>query len=302
MIALIDGDHLARRSFHALEHYTGTEGQPAGTVYGFLNSLKAICFQLVPYFVVICWGDRRSRLWRREVFPEYKANRSPTPQDFTNQVLILQELLEGLGLCQVLCPSFEADDLIAAISSDCVVGGREVGIVTGDHDLFQLIKEDHPTIYGYKSVKGKGYVKVSSKDVEDKFGVPPALLPMFMAMKGERGDGVPGIPGIGPKRAAEYLQGQASSSVRKKIKAHGSIIERNLRLVDLRNISSKDLTPSRLKVMPRDYDEVKVLGILRKIGLTGSHSILPEVRSMIEFYQETQRRGAHSIADLTKEM
>lgn len=218
------------------------------------------------------------------------------------QILVLHELLEGLGLCQVLCPSFEADDALAAIAADCVEGGREVGIITGDHDLFQLIKEDYPTIYGYKPVKGEGYVRVTSKDIEEKFGVQPALLPMLMALKGERGDGVPGIPNIGPKRAAEYLQGKASSTVRRKIKAHGELIERNLRLVDLRNISSRELTPSRLKVMPRKYDEVRVLGILRKIGLTGSRSVLPEVRSIIDFYQETQKRGAHSIADLTKEM
>jgi len=301
MIALIDGDHMASRAFYALENYRGAYGQPAGAIYGFIQALGRVCHQLVPYFVVVCWGDRRANLWRRQLYPEYKANRKETPEEFISQVRMIQELLEGMGLCQTLCPTFEADDAIAAITTDCVAATREVSIVTGDHDLFQLIRNKRPAVCCHVPVKGEGYRKVTEEDVIEKFGVSPKLLPMFMALKGEKGE-AEGVPGIGRKRAAEYILGQASDAVNAKVKAYQDRIALNLKLVNLLEIKTEELTPSTLSVMPAEYDEMRVLAVLRQAGLTGRRSLLSEVRSTLGYYQETQRRGAHSMDDILDEV
>lgn len=300
MIALIDGDWLCARSYYALKDYRGADGQPAGAVYGFLNSLRTICRELVPYFLVICWGDHRKNLWRRKIYPAYKAERANTPPELIDQVGLLQDLMEALGLSQVLCPTFEADDCLSGITNDCVEAGREVNIVTGDHDLFQLIREERPVVRCYVPIKGEGYKTVRTAEVIEKFGIPPALLPMFMALKGEKGE-AEGVPGIGKKRAKEYLLGQGSERTIAKIKSFKERVDLNLRLVDLRGIRSDDLTPSSLTVMPGEYDEMKVIARLRQVGLTGARSALHEVRSMMGFYQETQKRGAHSLDDILEE-
>jgi len=302
MIALIDADHLAVRNYYAHQHRTGFTGQPTGAIYGFLTSLRAICRQLQPQILVVCWGDRRENLWRRKILPSYKAKRSPPPEQYISQIQNLQTLLQCLGLCQVLCPTFEADDVIGAITADCIAADKEVGIITGDHDLFQLIREERPVVHCYVSVKKRGYQRVTSLEVKEKFGVSPELLPRFMALRGENGDGVPGVPGVGPKRAAEYLRGEATPRVAAKIKDNQRIVERNLNLVTLTKINSENLTPSTLGVMPREYDEVRALALLRKIGLTGVNSVLSEVRSMIGSYQEIQVNGAHSLSDILVEV
>jgi len=301
MIALLDADHIANRAYYALADYRGLEDQPAGLIYGFLNSLKAINKQLMPTFTVICWGDHRDNLWRREVLPAYKAHRSKTDASFISQVNITKSLFRNMGLCQVLCPTFEADDCIAAICADCIEADKEVGIVSGDHDMYQLIRDKAPLVRCYVPIKGRGYVKTTRKDVIKKFGVPPELLPKLMAMRGEKGDGVPGIVGIGRQRAKDYIRGEASPAITEKIEAHQELIDFNLKLVSLREIDTNTLTPSTLPVMPGEYNELKVLNLLRQVGLTGSHSALSSVRSIVEFNLEVQSRGANSMAEIMKE-
>ena len=302
MIAIIDADHLAMRNFYTFISFTGSEGQEAGAVYGFLNSLQTLCKQLNPYFVVICWGDSRSNLWRRELFPPYKAQRGETPTSFIQQTIVIKELLKGIGLPQILCPTFEADDCIAAIVNDCKAANKEVAIVTGDHDLFQLINDVKPNIFCYAPIKGAGYQKIDSAEVVKKYGIEPAQLPMFMALKGERGDGVPGVPGIGKKRAREFLTNCSSPATQKLVANHQELIELNLQLIDLREISSNDLTPSILQVMPHKYREIQVLSCLKQVGLTGARSVLQNIREMMGLYAERQSRGAHTMDEILGEL
>ena len=298
MLVLIDGDHLAARSYHAFSGFTGINGRPAGMVFGTIRSLLTICEQLVPTYLIYCWGDKRDNLWRRDVYPAYKAHRDPTPEDFIDQMKSLKEVLEAMGVPQVLCPKYEADDVIAGFANDLYGAGHNAAIVSGDHDLFQLIRDGNPFIRCFiPSRVGTGYQQVVEEDVVNKYHLVPTELPLMMAIAGEKGDGVVGLPNIGKKRAAAFINKTATEAVAKAIKEGWGTVQNNLPLVNLLEVNVDSLPASVLNMRPT-ANETKLLKALHQAGLTGRRSVLHDAQQFIQLYKEIKEHKAVSMEEV----
>jgi len=304
VIVLVDADSVAYRSFFALSHYRGSEDVPAGLVYGTAVQLRRMAQELVPEVITFCWGDKRENLWRRSIAPDYKAQRTETPSDFSTQCAVMMELLSAMGVAQVKCSMFEADDVLAALTKHAISEGRSVGIVTGDHDMQQLIQDGDPFVKVFMPPKERGgpYTVMGEKEVTEKWGVPPKSLPMLFAIRGEKGDGIPGIYGIGKVKARDYLLGKASKSVRDKIASERELIKHNLKLVDLSFISIDDLGGSVLPVETHPMVTTKVMAALKKVGLLNKPATLQTLKEFNALYEQIRERGAHSLLELYEEL
>jgi len=298
MIVLIDGDHLLARCYYA----TSDSAAKYGGVRAFISSLRRIINDYVPQYVVVCWGDRREKLWRRKQYPAYKAHRTSAPEELVNQLVLLKQLLTSMGVSQTLCEGFEADDVIASLALETQKFHVPVGIVSGDHDLFQLII-DEPSPVFCLIPSSSGYRKIKTADVVAKYGIEPSQLPHMMAMVGEKGDGIAGIPGIGKKRAVAYIKGEATAAVKATIEAHKELIEQNLTLVDLRSIDMEEFPSSTLQVGHQPFRQKEVMKLLLSIGLFGkSSSLYYDILSMMQVYYSIREKKAVSIEELTGEL
>ena len=150
---LLDGHSVAYRAFFALPvaNFSTTTGQPTNAVYGFTSMLINVLRDEQPDQIVVAFDVSR-RTFRSEAFPEYKANRSSSPDEFKGQVALIEEVLAALGITSVFCEGFEADDIIATLSRQATTAGSDVLIVTGDRDAFQLVTEHVTVLYPKKGV------------------------------------------------------------------------------------------------------------------------------------------------------
>ncbi|MDE3060395.1 MAG: DNA polymerase I [Pseudomonadota bacterium] len=195
---LIDGSGFIFRAYHALPPLTDPKGTPVGAVYGFVTMvLKLMEGNKADYVAVIF--DAARKTFRNRLYPEYKAHRPPAPDDLIPQFALVREATEALNLPQVELPDYEADDIIATYAKQAQAQGIHVTIVSSDKDLMQLIGDG---IEMYDAMKNK---PIGEKEVREKFGVGPEKVLDVLAMIGDSSDNVPGVPGIGPKTAAELI-------------------------------------------------------------------------------------------------
>lgn len=203
-LLLLDGHSLAYRAFFALpaENFTTANGQPTNAVYGFTSMLANTLRDEAPTHLAVAFDVSRVT-WRSERFAEYKATRSKTPDEFKGQVEQIGELLDAMGVRRFAVPGFEADDVIATLATQAADEGFEVSIVTGDRDCFQLVTEQVTVLYPTKGVSE--LTRFTPAKVEEKYGLPPARYPDFAALRGDPSDNLPGIPGVGEKTAAKWI-------------------------------------------------------------------------------------------------
>lgn len=197
-IALIDGYGFVFRAFHSLPPLTRADGTPVGAVYGFTNMLIKLLANLEVSHIAVVF-DSGSKTFRNEIFPAYKANRPPCPEELKPQFPIVREVAEALNLPILEKVGFEADDLIATIAKSASKQNFEVLIVSSDKDLMQLIDDD---VAMYDALKNK---MITAKEVEEKFSVKPSQVLDVLSLMGDASDNVPGVRGIGPKTAAELI-------------------------------------------------------------------------------------------------
>ena len=197
-IALIDGYGFVFRAYHALPPLTRSDGTQVGAVYGFTNMLIKLIAGLDVSHVAVVF-DAGSKTFRNDIFPTYKANRPPCPEDLKPQFAIVREAAESLNLHILEKIGFEADDLIATIAKKSVAEGFEVLIVSSDKDLMQLVTE---RVSMYDAMKNK---MIRAAEVQEKFSVGPEKVLDVLALMGDASDNIPGIRGIGPKTAAELI-------------------------------------------------------------------------------------------------
>ncbi|MEL4068694.1 DNA polymerase I [Ochrobactrum sp. GPK 3] len=204
---LVDGSGYIFRAYHALPPLTRkTDGLPVGAVSGFCNMLWKLLKDarntdvgVVPtHFAVIF--DYSSKTFRNELYPEYKANRTAPPEDLVPQFGLIRQATRAFNLPCVEKAGFEADDLIATYARLAEQAGGDVTIVSSDKDLMQLVT---PSVSMYDSMKDK---QISIPEVIEKWGVPPEKMIDLQSLTGDSTDNVPGIPGIGPKTAAQLLE------------------------------------------------------------------------------------------------
>src|ERR687885_1320653 len=147
--------------------------------------------------------DVGRKTFRSEIYAEYKANRSESPTDFRGQVSLIQEVLAALRIPVITAEGYEADDVIATLTVQAVAQGLDVLICTGDRDALQLVDEHVTVLYPRKGVSD--LTRFPPEEVEQKYGLTPAQYPDFAALRGDPSDNLPGIPGVGEKTAAKWI-------------------------------------------------------------------------------------------------
>ncbi|MGQ4361407.1 DNA polymerase I [Streptomyces sp. SAS_272] len=203
-LMLMDGHSLAYRAFFALpaENFTTATGQPTNAIYGFASMLANTLRDEAPTHFAVAFDVSR-KTWRSEEFTEYKANRSKTPDEFKGQVELIGELLDAMHVSRFAVDGFEADDVIATLTTQAEAAGFEVLIVTGDRDSFQLVSEHTTVLYPTKGVSE--LTRFTPEKVFEKYALTPAQYPDFAALRGDPSDNLPGIPGVGEKTAAKWI-------------------------------------------------------------------------------------------------
>lgn len=197
-ICLIDGSGYIFRAFYALPPLNAPDGTPVNAVFGFTNMFMRLTSKIKCDYCLVLF-DAKRRNFRNDIFPDYKATRKETPEELIPQFPLIHKAVEALNLHFLEMDGFEADDLIATYANVALAQGVEVVVVSGDKDLMQLIR---PGVEFYDPMKDKFF---SPEDVKEKFGVYPDRVVDVQALSGDSIDNVPGVPGIGPKTAAQLV-------------------------------------------------------------------------------------------------
>jgi len=203
-LLLIDGHSMAYRAFFALpaENFTTAQGQHTNAIYGFATMLLSLLTTEKPTHVAVAFDVSR-KTFRSEIFPEYKANRAKTPDEFRSQMSYLHELVTAFGITTFEVEGFEADDIIATIAKQAERENAEVFICTGDRDSFQLVNEKTTVLYPKRGVSD--LARMTPAAVQEKYGMSPEQYPDFAALRGDPSDNLPSVPGVGEKTAAKWV-------------------------------------------------------------------------------------------------
>uniref|UniRef100_UPI004049CA94 5'-3' exonuclease H3TH domain-containing protein n=1 Tax=Candidatus Planktophila sp. TaxID=2175601 RepID=UPI004049CA94 len=203
-VLLIDGHSMAYRAFFALpaENFTTASGQHTNAIYGFATMLLSLLSSEKPTHVAVAFDVSRTT-FRSEIFPNYKANRAKTPDEFRSQMSYLHQLVESFGISTFEIQGYEADDIIATITKAAEKEGAQVLICTGDRDSFQLISENTTVLYPKRGVSD--LVRMNEAALFEKYGMTPEQYPDFAALRGDPSDNLPSVPGVGEKTAAKWI-------------------------------------------------------------------------------------------------
>lgn len=202
-LLLIDGHSMAFRAFYALpaENFSTSGGQHTNAVYGFLSMLANILAEERPDFVAVAFDVGR-KTFRTEMFPDYKAQREAAPEEFRGQVELIREVLETLGITTLSRENFEADDIVATLSTQAGAD-YETFLVTGDRDYLQLVDDSTTVLYPMRGVSKLH--RFTPEAVEEKYGLSPQQYPDFAALRGDPSDNLPSVPKVGEKTATKWI-------------------------------------------------------------------------------------------------
>lgn len=204
----VDGPSLLFRAFFALpDSIRGADGTPVNALLGSVNAILRVCADRAPRAVIVCFGAEAAR-YRVEAWPGYHADRPPVPEGLAPQFEAAPPLCEALRWGSATTPDLEADDLLGAFAAAESAAGGEALLMTGDRDLYQCASERVAVLYLKTGVKG--FEEVGPEEVERRYGIPPALVPDFIALRGDPSDGLPGAKGVGEKTAADLLRRHGS--------------------------------------------------------------------------------------------
>lgn len=266
-LLLLDGNSLAFRAFYALpaENFKTQSGLTTNAVYGFTSMLINLLRDETPTHVAAAFDVSR-KTFRSERYPEYKATRSATPDEFRGQIDIAKEVLKALGITVLAEEGFEADDIIATLATQGQAEGFKVYVVTGDRDALQLVNEDVTVLYPRKGVSD--LTRFTPEAVVEKYGLTPTQYPDFAALRGDPSDNLPGIPGVGEKTASKWILEYGSlqelidkaDTVRGKVgdslRANLASVVLNRELTDLVRTVPLPYVPAQLALAPWDRDQI----------------------------------------------
>lgn len=272
----MDGHSLAYRAFFALpaENFTTATGQPTNAIYGFASMLANTLRDEAPTHFAVAFDVSR-KTWRSEEFPEYKANRSTTPDEFKGQVELIGELLDAMGAVRFAVDGFEADDIIATLVTQAEAAGFDVLIVSGDRDSFQLVSEHTTVLYPTKGVSE--LTRFTPEKVQEKYGLTPAQYPDFAALRGDPSDNLPGIPGVGEKTAAKWINqfgsfdeliaraDEVKGKAGQNFRDHLESVKLNRRLTEM--VRDVPLPRSAVELERAPYDRTAVAGVLEVLEI-----------------------------------
>ncbi len=198
-VVLVDGSSYLFRAFHALPPLTASDGHPSGAIKGVTAMLRKLMADYPGSRIAVVF-DASGKTFRNELYAEYKANRPPMPDDLRAQVQPVKEIIEAMGLPLLVVAGVEADDVIGTLAREAEDKGTPVVISTNDKDMAQLVG-DHVTL-----VNTMSDTEMDAAGVEEKFGIAPERITDYLALVGDSVDNIPGVPKVGPKTAAKWLQ------------------------------------------------------------------------------------------------
>ena len=203
-LLLIDGHSMAYRAFYALpvENFKTSAGQPTNAIYGFASMLINLIKEEKPTHIAVAFDVSR-KTFRTERFPEYKANRASTPDEFRSQMSHINEMIDSFGIKHFEVEGFEADDIIATLAKTAELKGFDTLICTGDRDSFQLVNDKTTVLYPKKGVTEMS--RMTPAAVVEKYGLTPQQYPDFAALRGDPSDNLPSVPGVGEKTATKWI-------------------------------------------------------------------------------------------------
>jgi DNA polymerase-1 len=199
----VDGPFILYRSFYALpQSIVGVERRPVNALLGAVNLLLRVATDRSPRAVVVCFGAEAAA-YRVEAYAGYHADRPPVPEGLEWQIDVAPELFAAFGWSSQSAPALEADDVLHSLAQVESTAGGRTDILTGDRDMYQCASALVTVLY--LKMGGAGVQEVDPAEVEQRYGIPPSLVPDFIALRGDPSDGLPGAPGIGAKTAADLL-------------------------------------------------------------------------------------------------
>ncbi len=221
-LVLVDGSSYLFRAFHGLPPLT-SQGHPTGAIYGVLNMLRKLLQDEQPDYIAVVF-DAKGKTFRNDIYPEYKANRPPMPDDLRVQIEPLHEIIRAQGLPLVIIDKVEADDVIGTLARQGKEQGLQVLISTGDKDMAQLVCDEITLI------NTMNMVHMDKAMVEEKFQVKPEQIIDYLALMGDASDNIPGVPKVGPKTASKWLnEWQSLDNIIANADKFGGKIGENLR-------------------------------------------------------------------------
>ena len=295
-LLLLDGHSLAYRAFFALpvENFSTTTGQPTNAVYGFTSMLINVLRDERPTHIAVAFDVSR-RSFRTEQYAEYKANRNETPTDFKGQISLVQEVLAALRVPVIEKPGYEADDVLATLARQAREAGMEVLICSGDRDAFQLVTDDVTVLYPKRGVSE--LARMTPAAVVERYAVGPEHYRAVAAMVGETSDNLSGVPGVGEKTAAKWINlygdfdavvehvDQIKGKVGESLREHLGAVLRNYELNRLVDDLELPLTPVDLQWRGWDREQVHQVfdslqfRVLRDRLYEYLESVVPEAES-----------------------
>jgi 5'-3' exonuclease len=284
-VYLVDASiYVFRAWFSISDEFANSAGEPTNAVYGFTGFLCSLLEQTSAEHIGVAFDESLSKSYRNEIYPEYKANREPAPEELKRQFRWARDVAESMGLSCFADHRFEADDLIGTLAAHWRDRGHPVCIITSDKDLTQLVDKNDSW---WDFTRNQ---KLSHSSIKEKFGVYPEQIADYLALTGDSVDNIPGVPGVGPKSAAallshfnnldaiwerieevQHLSIRGAKSLQKKLGAHRGAAElaRRLTIIEtsvpsaLENpaVSRGELDEARLN---RLFDEMEFGGMLRR--------------------------------------
>ncbi|MGF1693345.1 DNA polymerase I [Photobacterium kagoshimensis] len=275
-LILIDGSSYLYRAYHAAPNFTNSDGEPTGAVYGVVNMLRSMLRQFSTEHIAVIF-DAKGKTFRDDMYPEYKANRPPMPDDLRGQIEPLHAVIKAMGLPLISISGVEADDVIGTLASQASKAGMPVLISTGDKDMAQLVDENVTLINTMTDVV------MDPAGVVEKFGIGPELIIDYLALMGDKVDNIPGVPGVGEKTAKALLTGiggldalydnladipalgfRGSKTMPKKLEDNKDAAYMSYQLATIKLDVELDMAPHELVKTTPDTDELtKLFGKLQ---------------------------------------
>lgn len=270
-LILVDGSSYLFRAYHALPPLTTSDGTPTGAMYGVINMVGKLLDEYHPEHIAVVF-DARGKNFRHELYPEYKANRPPMPEDLAQQIKPLQDFIRALGIPVLVIEGVEADDVIGTLARQAAREGKNVLISTGDKDMAQLVDEHITLIDTMKNqiLDVDGVIK--------KYGVKPEQIVDYLALIGDTSDNIPGVPKVGPKTATKWLNqygdldnltahaDEIKGKIGETLRAHLDQLPKSRELTRIRTDLDLPVSWQDLKKQPED--EEKLLELIRRYEFT----------------------------------
>ena len=263
-LILVDGSSYLFRAFHALPALSNSKGLPTGAVYGVVSMLRKLLNQYHPKLIAVVF-DAKGKTFRDDIYPQYKANRPPMPDDLSRQIEPLHNIIRALGIPLLMVDGVEADDVIGTLAAQATQQRLDTLISTGDKDMAQLVNQ-HVTL-----VNTMNDTVMNPDGVLEKFGIKPEQIIDYLALVGDSVDNIPGVPKVGPKTAVKWLNdyGSLDNIVEHADEIKGKVGE-NLRssldqlpmsyqLATIKCDVDLGITPEQLVLQPPDNEQLRDL-------------------------------------------